>query len=139
MTASLAASLAAAALASGAAAFQVALACGAPLGALAWGGRSPGRLPSGLRVASAVSVPAYGAVVLVALGAAGIGPLDPARGLLRALAVLFSVGTVLNALSRSRPERLVMTPVAAGLAGSFALLARIAPVAARAGSSGGPG
>lgn len=123
------AAFAASVLAVGVATFQVALACGAPLGAFAWGGRAAGRLPTGLRVASAASVPAHGAVVLVALGAAGVGPIVPARGLLWALAGVFGLGTVLNGLSRSRSERLVMTPVAAGLAGCFVLLARPAATA----------
>lgn len=139
MTATLSVTIAAAVLSAAVAAFQVALACGAPLGALAWGGRSPGRLPTRLRVASAASVPAYGGVLLVALGAAGIGPFVPARWLLWSLAGLFGLGAVLNGLSRSRPERLVMTPVAAGLAGAFALLARVAPAASGAGASGGMG
>lgn len=125
------AALAAVVLAVGVAAFQVVLACGAPLGAYAWGGRSPGRLTVGLRVASGASVPAYGAVTLIALGAAGVGPIAPARGLLWALAGLFGLGTVLNGLSRSRPERFVMTPVAAGLAASFVALAADVPAVGR--------
>ena len=113
-------------LAVGVAAFQAALALGAPLGAFAWSGRVPGRLPAALRVASASSVPVYGAVVLIALGAAGIGPIAPPRWLLWVVAGLFGFGTLLNAVSRSRRERVVMTPVAAALAVAFVVLARSA-------------
>jgi ABC-type amino acid transport system permease subunit len=111
-------------LAAAVAAFQVALAAGAPLGAFAWGGRAPGRLPTTLRIASALSVPVYVVVMLVALGAMDVGPIAPPRWLPWLLAGVFGLSTLLNSASRSRPERLVMTPVAAGLALSFALLAR---------------
>ena len=43
------------------AAFQVALACGAPLGRFAWGGAHT-RLPASLRIASVVSILIYGAL-----------------------------------------------------------------------------
>ena len=56
----------AAVLLSGMAGFQIALAAGAPWGAAAWGGASPGVLPRGLRVSSAGSGLVY---VLLAVAA----------------------------------------------------------------------
>ncbi len=97
--------------------FQVALALGAPLGAFAWGGAGgAGRLPGRLRVASAVAALLYPGLAVVLLGAAGMIALTPSRALVGGVAGLFALGTVANAASRSRPERLVMTPVAAVLA-----------------------
>lgn len=97
--------------------FQVALALGAPLGAFAWGGAGGrGRLPGRLRAASAVVALLYPALAAVLLGAARVVALTPARPVVWASFGMFTLGTVVNAASRSRPERLVMTPVAAVLA-----------------------
>ena len=98
--------------------FQLALAGGAPWGRLAWGG-SHRVLPTGLRVGSVVSVLVYAAVALVLLQGAGAVGLVPERAVSVALWVLtgyFTLGVVMNAVSRSRPERMVMTPVALVLA-----------------------
>ena len=82
--------------------FQVALAAGAPLGALAWGGSHPGVLPSELRAASAASAVGWTAV------AVAVARIDlPARPRAR---------TGLNLASPSEPERLVWTPVSVGIA-----------------------
>ncbi|MBB3677829.1 hypothetical protein [Modestobacter versicolor] len=98
----------------GLAVFQLALVAGAPLGRFAWGGRHE-VLPTGLRVGSVVSVLLYAAIALVLLEAADASELLPAGFVSVAAWVLtgyFALGVVLNAASRSRPERLVMTPVA---------------------------
>ena len=98
--------------------FQLALAGGAPWWRLAWGG-SHRVLPTGLRVGSVVSVLVYAAVALVLLQGAGAVGLVPERAVGVALWVLtgyFTLGVVMNAVSRSRPERMVMTPVALVLA-----------------------
>lgn len=108
--------LATAGLASGVAAFQIALAAGAPWGELAWGGQHAGTLPDRLRVASAVSAAVW-------IGAAAVathrGTGRRVQGARAAYAVLCGVGTVLNAVSPSAPERWLWTPVAAGLAVGF--------------------
>ena len=109
--------LLATALAGGVAAFQVALAAGAPWGAAAWGGGNPGVLPPGLRAASAGSAVAY-----VLLAAAVASPRPPTQGRRRVLAVASGVmvlGTVMNLASPSGVERALWTPVAAGLAVSL--------------------
>ncbi|MDA0301693.1 MAG: hypothetical protein O2822_04130, partial [Chloroflexi bacterium] len=92
------------------AAFQGALAAGAPLGAAAWGGQSPGVLPPRLRLTSAfvalVVYPAIAAFILDAAGVVEAGWLGRSRALeMWGLTAFFALGAVLNALSRSRPER----------------------------------
>ncbi len=97
--------------------FQIALAAGAPLGALAWGGGHH-VLPRGLRIASAVSVllDALFAWIISAAAARAdqfgdhIPPEHPGIWVLTAY---FGLGVIVNLISRSRPERFVMTPVAA--------------------------
>ncbi len=90
-------------LLAGLAALQVALAAGAPVGHLAWGGTHE-VLPTGLRIASAAAVVVYAAAGWIALGAAGIvaTPLPTGAPILWAIAGLLAVGSVMNAISRSR-------------------------------------
>ncbi|SHH37595.1 MULTISPECIES: hypothetical protein [Geodermatophilus] len=105
--------------------FQLALVGGAPLGRFAWGGQHV-VLPPRLRVGSAVSIGVYGVVALLLLQAAGAVDLLPGGVVDVAMWVLtgyFALGVALNAISRSRPERLVMTPVALALAVVCLLLA----------------
>jgi hypothetical protein len=98
--------------------FQLVLIAGAPLGRFAWGGQHV-VLPARLRVGSAVSIVVYGVVALFLLQAGGAHSVLP-RGLVDVgmwvLTGYFALGVALNAASRSRPERLVMTPVALALA-----------------------
>ncbi|MGY1603668.1 hypothetical protein [Geodermatophilus sp. SYSU D00815] len=98
---------------------QVALAAGAPLGHLAWGGRHR-VLPRGLRIASAVSVLLYAAFAWIIATAADraeeVGDHRPGYPLVWVLTAYFAVGVLANAASRSRRERFVMTPVALVLA-----------------------
>src|SRR3712207_4300605 len=97
---------------------QALLVAGAPLGRFAWGGQHV-VLPTGLRIGSAVSIVSYGVIALLILQAAGAlsivsrSVVDVAMWVLTAY---FALGVALNAASRSRPERLVMTPVALALA-----------------------
>ena len=101
------------------ASFQAALALGAPWGRAAWGGAHR-RLPGGLRIASAVAVVLWLAAALVVLARAGYGwspiPSGVARWGTWVLFGLLVVGTLMNLVSRSRPERLIQTPTAAVLA-----------------------
>ncbi|NNU27819.1 hypothetical protein [Isoptericola sediminis] len=92
---------------------QVLVACGAPLGAYVWGGRYR-VLPARLRVGSLLAVAVYAAIAVVALDRAGVVDVLPdgaARVTMWVVVVWFAVSIVPNAISRSRPERLVMTPV----------------------------
>ena len=105
-------------LMAGLAIFQLALALGAPLGHFAWGGQHRA-LPTALRIGSLVAIVLYAlfsAIVLMRAGPVQAWPdagwLDPAAW---AVAAYMGLGVVVNAISRSRPERLVMTPLVAVL------------------------
>lgn len=99
--------------------FQLALACGAPWGRFAWGGRHPGALPGGYRIASAVAILVYALIALLALDRAGVIDVVPDAASAIGMWVvfgLFALGVLMNAVSRSKPERYAMTPVALVLA-----------------------
>lgn len=99
--------------------FQIALVLGAPLGEYAWGGQHTGRLPAGYRVGSAVSIVLYLLLAAIVLSRSGILSLIPDRLSVPGAWIVFAylaLGTLMNAISRSRKERIVMTPVAAVLA-----------------------
>jgi hypothetical protein len=101
------------ALLAGLAVFQAFLAAGRPWGRFAWGGQHD-VLPRGLRIGSAISIVLYAAFAVVMLAAAGIVDVLPegvAHFAIRVLTGYFLIGIVMNAVSRSRSERLVMTPV----------------------------
>ena len=106
-------------LLAGLAVFQIALAAGAPLGQFAWGGKHR-VLPRVLRIASAVSVLVYALFAYVISRAVGyatdVGDVRESYPLIWVLTAYFGIGVLANAASRSRPERLVMTPVALVLA-----------------------
>jgi hypothetical protein len=97
---------------------QLLLAAGRPLGRFAWGGQHE-VLPRRLRIGSAVSVVGYGLIAAVVLQAAGVIAVFPdavADVGIWVVTGYFALGVPLNAISRSRPERLVMTPVVLVLA-----------------------
>ncbi|MGH2671513.1 MAG: hypothetical protein ACRDHC_00895 [Actinomycetota bacterium] len=104
----------------GIAAFQVALAAGAPLGRAAWGGAHE-RLPRKLRGASAVAAAVWVLAALVVLAGAGFEaspiPVSMADRATWVVAGLLFLGGVMNFISRSRLERLIWGPVAFVLAG----------------------
>lgn len=106
--------------------FQIALAVGAPWGAASWGGRHPGRLPTGYRIGSAVAgLFFYPVIALVVLGAADLlGDETSSGGAagLWVLAGLFGLSTVVNLISPSKVER-IWAPVALVLTVCCAVLA----------------
>ena len=99
----------------GIAAFQAAIAAGAPLGRAAWGGTHV-RLPQRLRVASAVAVAFWIVATLVVLARAGFDaspvPISASRWATWILVVLLPIGAVMNAASRSPWERFLWAPIA---------------------------
>lgn len=105
--------------------FQIALAAGAPLGRFAWGGAHD-RLPTSLRIGSVISLLIYGACTTVVLDRAGVidviggGVSGPGAWV---VVGFLSLGVVMNAISRSKPERFAMTPVALVLAASAFIVA----------------
>ncbi len=102
--------------------FQVALICGAPIGRFAWGGQHD-RLPTKLRIGSATSILIYTVVAAAIAVKAGFLTLPLSDTLLTTVmwtfTIYFFVGIGMNAISKSKPERAVMTPAAALLAVSF--------------------
>jgi hypothetical protein len=103
------------------AAFQVALALGAPLGAHVLGGRYPDTLPDRIRVLSAVAAAILVASAIIVLTRAGVigwpagaaGLLPPAAWIIAGYMALNTLG---NVTSKSRLERTVFTAVTAVLA-----------------------
>jgi hypothetical protein len=115
---------------SGLAVFQLALAAGAPLGRFAWGGGHE-RLPTNLRIGSVVSIAIYAAFALIVLERAGVTRVLPSPSIANVgiwvIVGYLALGVVMNAISRSPPERFTMTPVALVLlllSGSVALWAQ---------------
>ncbi|MBN9607288.1 MAG: hypothetical protein J0G30_11820 [Actinomycetales bacterium] len=99
--------------------FQIALIAGAPIGRFAWGGQDRVLDPR-KRVSSVVAVVLYVGFAVLALTRAGV-LFDAGQALpvVIAMWVVFGylvLGVLLNALSRSRAERFVMTPVSLLLA-----------------------
>jgi hypothetical protein len=109
------------------AAFQAALALGAPLGRAAWGGAHL-RLPRGLRIASALATAFWVLAGLVVLERAGFeaSPLPSAGGRWGTwvLVGVLLLGAVMNFASSSRWERFLWGPVALLLAGLCLVVAR---------------
>jgi len=105
--------------------FQIALIFGAPIGHYAWGGQYK-QLPARLRVASASSIVLYmlfGAFLATRAGlAAMVSDTTTLTMGMRVFTAYFFLGIFMNAISRSKAERNLMTPVAAILAISFLLV-----------------
>ena len=99
--------------------FQAALIGGAPLGEFAWGGQHR-VLPRRLRIGSVVSIVLYAVFAVVALAKAGVLELFPGTPVVDVamwvIAGYLVLGIPLNAISRSRKERFVMTPTVLVLA-----------------------
>jgi hypothetical protein len=116
-------------LLAGLAVFQATLVAGAPLGRFAWGGQHE-RLPTGLRIGSAIAIVIYAGIGTVMLQKAGIAALLPSGdwpGIAAWVVVAYlALGVPLNAISRSRPEQLVMTPLVALLL-ALALVVTLGP------------
>jgi hypothetical protein len=110
------------------AAFQVTLALGAPLGRASWGGRHPGRLPTGFRVASAFAVVVWmlAALIVLARGGYELSPVPDAaaRWGTWVLVGVMPLAALMNFASPSRWERVLWGPTALILAVLCLLLAR---------------
>lgn len=105
--------------------FQIALAAGAPFGRLAWGGAHR-LLPVRQRIASAAAPLIYAFFASFPLQKTGYVDVWPSGWIepgIWIIACYLAVSVGLNAMSKSRPERLVMTPVAAALAILFFIIA----------------
>lgn len=94
--------------------FQLLLAAGAPIGQFAWGGEHR-VLPLRLRIGSVVSTVLYAVFATVVLDRAHLVSVlpDQVKSVgIWPVAVLFLLGAIPNLMSRSKPERYVMAPVA---------------------------
>jgi len=99
--------------------FQAALIFGVPLGKFAWGGEHR-VLPANLRFASVVAILLYGFIALMLLSKAGLIAMFDNQHVVDVIvwiiAGYFTLGIVMNAISRSKYERALMTPVVSLLA-----------------------
>jgi hypothetical protein len=106
--------------------FQVLLIAGLPLGRFAWGGQHE-VLPRKLRIGSVVSILLYVLFAIIVLDAAQLTDVfasDPFTSIaMWVLTAYFALGVVMNAISRSKPERFTMTPVSLVLAGLSLIVA----------------
>ena len=97
----------------GVVAFQFALAAGAPWGAYAMGGASPGQFPPALRVAAilqAVLLAGMAAVVLARTGLILPGWSQVSRWLVWIVVAITALSLVLNFITPSTGERAIWTP-----------------------------
>ncbi|MDL5353130.1 hypothetical protein [Microbacterium sp. zg-YB36] len=97
--------------------FQLALVFGAPLGHFAWGGQHR-VLPARKRIGSVISILIYGIMAVVAWDRVGAFSIFPDQFSQVAMWVIFAystLGILMNAISRSKPERYTMVPVAVAL------------------------
>lgn len=110
----------------GLAVFQVALIAGAPIGHFAWGGQDR-VLPRAKRIGSAISLVLYALFAGVVLQRAGLVRLVPVDAVVDVgawvLVGYFALGIVMNAMSRSKPERWTMVPVCVVLTGLTVIVA----------------
>jgi hypothetical protein len=106
--------------------FQAALIAGAPIGRFAWGGQHD-VLPPRLRVGSVVSIVLYVAFALVILERAGLATIFGSPGFVQVASWVlfgyFTLGILMNGISRSKPERNTMAPVSLVLAALVLLVA----------------
>ena len=106
--------------------FQVLLAFGAPLGRFAWGGKHR-VLPRPLRVGSIVSTGVYALLAVIVLARADVLSTGIPDAVVRTAAWVvagyFFLGIGMNLASRSKPERMVMSPLVALLCGLCVVVA----------------
>jgi hypothetical protein len=102
---------------------QLGAAAGAAWGHLLWGGKHR-VLPPRLRIASGGAVVLYAGFAAVLLGRAGALTIPSGVAAIGAWVLLayFALGVLANLASRSRAERLTMTPACALLAGATAVV-----------------
>ncbi|MFZ6872236.1 hypothetical protein ACO0LF_09245 [Undibacterium sp. Di27W] len=95
--------------------FQFALACGAPWGNLAMGGKYPGKLPVQLRIAALMQLcllACTGTIMLVRAGMFLPDYLAWSRTAIWAVVVFMLISSILNLLTPSKWERRIWAPVA---------------------------
>lgn len=105
---------------------QISLVFGAPLGHFAWGGTHK-VLPAKLKIGSAVSIVIYAIMASFIASKSGLWPIISNETVLQTglwiFAIYLTFGVFLNAISRSKQERNLMTPLALILAICFWVVA----------------
>ena len=100
----------------GVVAFQIALAAGAPWGAYAMGGASPGQFPPGLRVSAIVQAVLLAGMAAVILARAGLilpGWWRVSHWLVWIVAAITAISLVINLITPSAGERAIWLPTLA--------------------------
>ena len=95
--------------------FQLCLACGAPWGSVALGGKYPGKLPFRLRIAALVQFGLLAFIALIIFIRAGMmlpDYLDWSRKAIWGVVAFMSISSVLNLITPSKWERRIWAPVA---------------------------
>ena len=113
-------------ISAGVAAFQIALAAGAPWGAYAMGGASPGQLPPALRIAALVQAALIAVMATIVMSRAGLifsGWSRVSRWLVWVVVALVAVSLVLNLITPSAGERAIWVPILLVLLASSAVVA----------------
>src|SRR5687768_8728090 len=99
--------------------FQLLLIAGKPLGNYSWGGQHE-VLPNRLRIASVFSIALYIVFGIFLVSKAGLVNVIPDSSFLAVSMWVFTgyflLGVFMNAISRNKKERMLMTPVALLLA-----------------------
>ncbi len=99
-----------------AAVLYILLALGLPYGELAMGGKHK-TMPRNMRIVCGVSVVVQLGAAMVLLEAGGVNiaglPVGIAKGICYFFAAYFSLNTIMNAFSKSKKERFIITPLSA--------------------------
>ena len=98
----------------GVVAFQIALAAGAPWGAYAMGGASPGKFPPAMRTAAMIQAVLLAGMAAVILARAGLvlpGGSQVSHWLVWVVVALTAISLVLNLITPSAGERAIWLPI----------------------------
>ncbi len=94
---------------------QLSLALGAPWGEVAWGGKYEGKLPKNLRIGSLITIIIFIFVSIVVLDRSEIFSLfsfsDVGGIIVFVFAIFLALNTLGNIASRSKWEKMIMTPL----------------------------
>lgn len=88
--------------------FQLALALGAPLAKLSWGGKYDGTLPGRYRVASLFSaalIVFFGTIIMQQAGWLSVYPGWLSQGIMWGIVIYFGISVIMNGISPSKIER----------------------------------
>lgn len=94
---------------------QLALALGAPIGQITWGGKHEGKLPRNLRIGSVITIGIFVIMSLAVIDQADLAEIFANSQFSTILVWIFAFFLALNTLgnlaSKSKYEKLIMTPL----------------------------